>query len=449
MYYDSGTDEVYAVDAATGRLRWSYTPPVDFFANPKAELIAPVSRGVTYGGGRIYDLTADNQLIALDAGSGRVAWKVRVADAAAGYTSNSPGTYWDGEIVVGGPAGDGGLRGYVAAYSARDGHLLWRTYMIPKPGQGWLRAGGNHGGGDVWMPPTIDPASGTAYVSTGNPTPGFSNAQRQGCNPLADATVALDARTGAIEWSHTHVCSDSWDYDTTQAPMLLDVEAEKGTTAAVGAGSKPGFFSVLDAGSGREIARTPYLVRYSRPHRVPTRRGTVVCPGIYGGIEYGPAAYSPPEGLVYVAANDYCMRYRLAPRHEIETHQAGEEDLGGTAEQVGPATGVVSAIDPASGQVRWRRKLPRPANGGALATAGGLVFVGCDDGRLYVLDASSGAVVRTIDVGLRFGSAPIAYAVNGVQYIAVAAGGSLVGARGDVPTRPAKLFVFKLETASH
>jgi glucose dehydrogenase len=321
--------------------------------------------------------------------------------------------------------------------------------MVPKPGRRWLRAGGNHGGGDVWMPPTVDPASGTAYVSTGNPTPGFTNAKRQGCNPLADATVALDARTGAIEWSHTHVCNDSWDYDTSQAPMLLDLEAEAGTTAAVGAGSKSGFFSIMDARSGEQIAHSTYLVRYSSPHQVPTRRGTVICPGIYGGIEYGPAAYSPPESLVYIAANDYCMRYKLAPRHEIETHQAGEEDLGGTAEQVGPATGVVSAIDPASGALRWRRKLPRPANGGALATAGGLVFVGCDDGRLYVLDASTGAVVRTIDIGLRFGSAPISYAVDGVQYVAVAAGGSLVQARGEAPSRPAELFVFKLETASH
>ena len=144
---------------------------------------------------------------------------------------NSPGTFWRGELLVGGPAGDAGLRGFVAAYDAASGKQLWRTFMVPPPGKGWRRARGAHGGGDVWMPPVVDPRSGTAYVSTGNPTPGFTNATRRGCNPLADATVALDAKTGRIEWSHTEVCNDSWDYDTVQSPTILDLEQGDATSA--------------------------------------------------------------------------------------------------------------------------------------------------------------------------------------------------------------------------
>ena len=177
-------DQVFAVDAATGKVRWSYTPPVDFLAGPGLELAEPVSRGVTYGAGRIYLTTGDDQLIALDAATGKVRWQTRVVDPAKGNTMNSPGTFWQGEIMVGGPAGDAGLRGFVAAYDATTGKQLWRSHMVPPPGKGWNRASGTHGGGDVWMPPIVDPQTGIAYVATGNPTPGFTNAERPGCNPF-------------------------------------------------------------------------------------------------------------------------------------------------------------------------------------------------------------------------------------------------------------------------
>lgn len=444
MYYDTGTDEVYAVDAATGRVRWTYSPPVDFLAGPALATNEPVSRGVTYGAGRIYLTTADDRLIALDARTGEPVWKTRVVDPAKGNTMNSPGAFWEGELIVGGPAGDAGLRGFVAAYDAKTGGQLWRTFMVPPPGRRWNRARGSHGGGDVWMPPVVDPRSATAYVSTGNPTPGFTAAARPGCDPLADATVALDAKTGKIEWAHTEVCHDSWDYDTVQAPTVLDLRGGGENVRAVGAGSKAGFWTTLDAASGKTIARSPYITRYSRPHRRPTRAGTVVCPGIFGGIEYGPPSWSAERGSLFIAGNEFCMRYKLAARSRIEAHAPGEDDLGGTVEQVGPATGVLAALDPATGRIRWRVPLPRPANGGTLATAGGLVLLGDDDGHLYALDDHSGKILWRYDLRRRVGSAPIAYEIDGVEYIAIAAGGSLVEAKGTAPDRPGRLFVFRL-----
>lgn len=446
MYYDTGTDQVFAVDAATGRVRWTYSPPVDFLAGPGLELSEPVSRGVAYGAGRIYLTTADDQLIALDAATGKVRWKTRVVDPELGNTMNSPGTFWKGEILVGGPAGDAGLRGFVAAYDAATGKQLWRTHMVPPPGKGWNRARGRHGGGDVWMPPTVDPRSGTAYVATGNPTPGFTNDERPGCNPLADAVVALDAKTGKIEWAHTMVCKDSWDYDTVQAPMVLDLGGGGEATRAVGSASKSGYYAVLDAKTGKLISLSPYITRYSRPHLRPTREGAIVCPGIFGGIEYGPAALDPTPGResIFVAGNQMCQRYKLASRAELANRAPGEDDLGGTVEQVGPATGVLAALDPATGKVRWKTKLPSTSNGGVLATGSGLVFVGDDDGYLRAFDQRTGKVLWRYDLHRRVGSAPIAYEIGGVQYIAIAAGGSLVEAKGAVPDRPARLFVFRL-----
>ena len=444
MYYDTGLDQVFAVDAATGKVRWSYSPPVDFLAGPGLELAEPVSRGVTYGAGKIFLTTGDDQLIALDAATGKVRWQTRVVDPEKGNTMNSPGTFWQGEILVGGPAGDAGLRGFVAAYDAATGKQLWRTFVVPPEGKGWRRARGSHGGGDVWMPPVVDPGSATAYVSTGNPTPGFTNAERPGCNPLADATVALDAKTGKIEWSHTEVCNDSWDYDTVQAPTILDLGQGAGSVRAVGAGSKSGYYSTLDAATGKLIARSPYITKYSRPHLRPTRRGTVVCPGIFGGIEYGPAAWSPERQSLYLAGNQFCMRYKVDTRRQIEEHAPGEDDLAGTTEQVGEATGVFAALDPATGRIRWRVPLPRPSNGGALATAGGFVLVGDDDGYLYAFDDRTGKRLWRYDLRRRVGSAPIAYEIDGVEYIAIAAGGSLVEAKGTVPDAPARLFVFRL-----
>jgi len=443
MYFDTGTDQVFAVDATSGRQRWSYTPAVDLLAAPGVRPPTPVSRGVTYGTGRIYVVSGDARLIALDAKSGNLIWESKAVGDGIHMLMNSPGTFLRGEIVVGGPAGAAGLRGFVAAYRAGDGRPLWRTQMVPPRGAG-SRRGPSSGGGNVWMPPTIEPRSGTVYVATGNPSPGFDNSARRGCNPMANALVALDGASGEVLWSRTLVCEDSWDYDTVQSPLIFADEDGAGTgeEAAVGAASKAGFYAVFDAESGKPVARTPYLTRYSRPHLRPTRKGVVACPGIYGGIEYGPPAYSPREGLVYQPGNQMCMRYRLAPRTHL--FLAGEDDLGGTATQVGRATGVLAAFEPRSGTVRWKRELPAPANGGALATAGGLVFVGEDDGWLRAFDSSDGAELWHYRLGLRVGSAPIAYEVDGVEYVAIAAGGSLVEARGTAPSGRPRLFVFSL-----
>jgi alcohol dehydrogenase (cytochrome c) len=435
MYYTTDTDAVVAVGAATGRLKWSYTPDVNFFAGPQVGTVEPVNRGVAAGAGRVYAVTYDDRLFALDAGSGRLLWSIRVGNPALGFAEDSPPAYWQGEVILGGPAGDNDLRGFVAAFDARTGRQLWRTYTIVGARQARPGSGGSFGGGHVWMPPVVDPRLGTAYVATGNPTPAFTVAGRPGCDRWSDATIALNLRSGTFEWGHSEVCNDSWDYDTDQAPAVFDVRLRGRAVRAVGDGSKAGFYTTLDARTGQVIARTPELVRYTRPHRVPTRSGSLVCPGIFGGLQYGPSAYSPRTGDVYVTGVDECMRYRLLPR-------LGASGFEGVATPVGNPSGMIAAIDPASGRIVWRERLPRPAAGGALVTASGLVFAGDDDGSLYAFEASTGRVLWRVDLGLRFGSAPIAYEVAGREFVAVAAGGSQLS--DDGAAGGGELFAFSL-----
>ncbi len=278
--------------------------------------------------------------------------------------------------------------------------------------------------------PVVHPASGVVYAATGNPTPALRWGTRPGCDRWTDATVALNARTGALLWGHSELCNDAWDYDTDQSPMIFDLRAHGQVRRVVGDASKAGFYSILDARNGALVSRTAELVRFSKPHGLPTASGALICPGIFGGIEYGPAAFSPRTGSVYVVGSNASDRYRAASAAAVAGHRPGTDDLAGTVAPVGPVSGMIAAIDPASGRVRWRRPLPAAAVGGVLATAGGLVFTGDDDGDLYAFDARTGDRVWKVEIGLRFGSAPIAYSVAGHEYLAVAAGGSgLAGGR--------------------
>jgi alcohol dehydrogenase (cytochrome c) len=423
MYYTTNTDEVVAVSATTGRVRWTYTPQVNFLADPGTLSVQPVNRGVTVAHGRVYEATWDDQLIALDARSGGLLWSARVGDAVAGAAEDSPGVYWNGEILIGGPAGDSPLGGFVAAYDAVTGARRWRTSVIPPPKTGWRAGSSANAGGDVWMPPVVDLRTGTVYAATGDPTPAFSTGTRPGCDRWTDATVAINARTGALKWGYSAVCGDAWDYDTDQAPILLDLRHAGRIVHAVADASKAGFIYVLDARTGAPLSRSPSLVRYSAPHRAPTAKGVTVCPGIFGGIEYGPSAYSSQTHMLYVAATDACERYQ-------RTGAAGADGLGGTATPLPGASGLVAAVEPGSGRIAWRRALPAPARGGVLATAGGLVFTGDDDGYLYAMSAGSGQILWRFRTGLRFGSAPFAYEIAGREYLAVAAGGSSATATG-------------------
>jgi glucose dehydrogenase len=216
------------------------------------------------------------------------------------------------------------------------------------------------------------------------------------------------------------------------------------TVSAVGQGSKSGRYRLFDARTGAGISTSPLLGKQTIPRPLPTAKGVKVCPGIYGGLEYSPPAYSAVTGLVYLPGVNLCtIDQTLSPGSGAKPSPAVIA-FGGTAKNApGRSSGYLTALDPATGLIRWQKQLPAPLIGGALATAGGLVFSGSDDGRFSAFDARTGAIVWQSTVGLGFGAAPITYMVNGVQYLAIAAGGSAVAPETGAKVG-GRLIVFRL-----
>ncbi|HEY8286297.1 MAG TPA: PQQ-binding-like beta-propeller repeat protein [Chloroflexota bacterium] len=439
LYFTNNLDQVRAVNAATGSLIWQYTPKVNFYlAIAGGGGGVPTNRGVTVANGRVYLLTDDDHMISLQAATGEVLWNTIVADATSGYYESSPPTYWNGLLFVPSSGSDSGLRGFVAAYNATTGKQVWRFYMVPRPGHGWVPATGQHGGGDVWMPPTVDATTGMLYITTGNPSPDFNASVRGGCNPYVDGMVALNALTGKLAWWHTERCPDWWDFDSAQPAVLFNMTMPNGhTVRAVGSGNKGGHYWVFNAKTGAVISISPDVVYESTP--IPNAAGVKVCP-ITAGIEYGPAAYSPVTNAIYVGGLATCGILTSLSPAQIASHKLGAVDTGGNLTSLPNPTGTMTAIDPATGKFIWHVKLPSQLFGGALATAGNLVFFGADDGTVYAFNARNGKILWHPNVGVSFGAAPMTYEVNGTQYIAVAAGGGGVGVLNTGGT----FYVFKL-----
>ncbi len=438
LYYTTNTDQVVAVSATTGKKIWSYTPKVNFFlAIAGGGGGVPTSRGLTIANGKVYDITFDDQLIALQQATGEKLWSAPVANATAGVSETSPGTYWNGEYIVGSAESDAGVRGAVQAFNANTGKLLWRTWLVPSPGHGWVPKTGDHGGGDVWMPPTIDPATGTVFVGTGNPSPDFDVAVRPGCDPDSDATVAMNAKTGKIKWAHAEVCNDGWDYDSHQAPSLYTISQNGQTIPVVGQGNKSGFYSIINENTGALIAKSPYVEPYSTPHKYPSTKGTKVCPGANGGLEFSPPTIDSQTNDVYMQWENECAIYTLQPAKQTATHTTGQPDFGGSfAPAPGKTTGGFTAINDATGKIVWKDPLPMESEGGATSTSGGLVFFGDGttptsptqklEGALYAANATNGKILWKANLGVPISAAPMTYEVNGTQYVALAADSDLV-----------------------
>jgi len=444
MYYTTQTDQVRAVNAATGKLLWQYTPKVDFYRSIAGGGGGVAqNRGVTVVNGTVYLVTFDARLIALQASTGEKLWTSNVADPNAGYAESSPATYWNGLLFIGSEEGDAGQRGFEAAFDAKTGKQVWKFYTVPKPGDGWMPKAGHHGGGDVWMPSTVDPTTGLIYFGTGNPSPDFNNLQRPGCNPWVNAIVALHAKTGKLAWAYTEFCNDVWDYDSMPQPFLMNLKIHSKMTRVVGHGNKAGKFFFFEAKTGKLLATTPWIANYSIPHLKPTAKGVRVCPGAVGGIEYGPPSYNPQMTSMFEGYLNSCEIYKTLSLGDINSHQPGQVDAGGSAALDGPVTGGLVAIDPRSGKILWRHPFAKPIGGGTLATASGLVFSGVDDGKFYAFDGKTGKILWSGNTGIGFGAAPIAYSVNGTEYIAIAAGG---GASSGVSNAPeaGTLYVLKL-----
>lgn len=438
VYVTTSTDEVIALDGATGKTLWTYTPEVDFSQSTGVGGYGiSVNRGIAHEGGKLFLLTFDDKLQAISARTGEKLWSTYVADPSSGAYQTMAPTAYDGKVFVGVSGSEDGVRGFLAAYDQKTGKKIWQFYTVPKAGTGWVPKGG--GGGTIYMPPTIDTRTGTIYAGTGNPAPVLVGAKRPGKNLYTDSILALDANTGKLEWYHQEQAHDLWDYDAESPVVLFEVEIEGKRKRALAEAGKDGLLFLLDAETGKDLfPPVPFVKRHHTP---PSTKGTLECPGAVGGSQYSPLAYSPETEAVYVSGINLCMYLRVTYEQA-----GGEKQFGGdrVVPKDTPKTGTFTAVAVDDGKVLWKRKMPTPMDGGATASAGGLVFSGDQRGVLYAFDAANGEDLWQGDLELAFGSAPVIYEIDGTEYVLATIGGAALTASEELGPVGARVVALKL-----
>jgi sulfocyanin len=450
MYMTTANSKVIALNAVTGQQMWRYEPTL----TTTIICCGPNNRGVAVYGDRVFVGTLDDRLIALNQRDGTVAWETRIDDPAAGYSQTAAPLIADGKVIVGTAGAEYGIRGYLKAFNPQDGKLIWTWYTIPAPGEapnGWwgrwnetdpfgaplhrdiarekkdsarYANAWQRGGGSTWMTPAYDPDTKTLYASIGNPSPDLNGSIRPGDNLYSDALVAIDITTGKLKWYQQLVPHDVWDLDAVSPPILFQRNGRK----LVGHAGKTGWFYVLDATDGTPVRRSQPFVPQENMFAPPTAKGVRMLPGANGGAEWSPTAYSPRTAMTYVLGLNQPMIYSTNP----EAYKKGELWLGSAFKSVaGEAqSGTFSAINVDNGQISWQRKTEQPMIGGALATAGDVVFVGEANGSFDAFDAANGTLLWQFKSPAGVNSGPMTYSVGGVQYVAVAAGGNFqIGAK--------------------
>jgi alcohol dehydrogenase (cytochrome c) len=436
MYVTGPEDNGWALDARTGRTIWHYQRPVP------AKIPAccgRVNRGFAALGGELFMATLDAHVVALDAKTGNVIWDVVAADYRKGYTFTVAPLVVKDKVLVGISGGEYGVRGFVDAYDARSGRCAWRFYTVPGPGEPghdtWKGDSWQRGGAPAWITGSYDPELNLAYWPTGNPSPSDDTSERQGDNLYSNSVLALDADTGKLRWYFQFTPDDSHDWDATQVPVLLDLDLGGEKRKLLALANRNGFFYLLDRTNGKFVLAKPFAhITWSKEvgpdgkpvvlaDSAPTKEGRVVCPGAAGATNWMSPSYSPQTKLFYVVAREQCDTFTAAP----QPFHPGRPYIGSVYFKPDdqPAWGALRALDPATGQMRWEFKYLAPSWSGALSTAGGLVFAGDMEGNLVAYDARKGKPLWHFETGSPVYSSPITYAVDGRQYVVVAAGDAL------------------------
>ncbi|MDY7545688.1 PQQ-binding-like beta-propeller repeat protein [Glaciimonas sp. CA11.2] len=445
MFLTTAYNHVYAVDAVTGQEFWHFKHkmgPVTTFC------CGPNNRGVAVSDGKLYMGTLDSKLIALDTKTGKLLWETEIADPEKGYSETMAPTVIDGKVLIGTNGGEYGIRGFVKAFDTNTGKLVWTFYTIPEKGHEGVWAKNDATGrdmhrdiaaekvafakksnfhetlgGGVWTTPAIDRATKTVYFVVGNPSPDLYGAERPGDNLYTDSLVAIDLDTGAYKWHFQYIAHDVWDLDAVSPPILVDVKDKSGKMipAIVHAG-KTGHVYVHDRRDGSLIRFSDAMIPQENMWTLPTATGARMLPGANGGVEWSPMAYNAGARLTYALNLNQPMTYQV----DGSNYPNGKLWLGGAFKNAAgeEQSGNVTAVNIDTGKIAWQAKTDQPMIGGALATAGNLVFAGEGNGWFKAYDAKTGKLLWKFQCGAGVNAPPVSYSVNGKQYIAVAAGGN-------------------------
>ncbi len=460
MYVTSAWSLVYALDAKTGALKWQYDPQVPRETGFHA-CCDVVNRGVAVWKGKVYVATLDGRLIALDAKTGKAAWSVVTVDQNKPYTITMAPRIIKGKVIIGNSGSEYGVRGYLSAYDAADGKLVWRFYTVPgdpsKPFENkamamaaktwtgeWWKYGG---GGSPWDPVSYDPESNLLYFGTGNGLPWDQKARSPGGgdNLFLSSIIAVDADTGAYVWHYQTTPGESWDFDSTQTLTLADLTIDGKPRKVLMQANKNGFLYVLDRLTGKLISAKPFVpvtwakgvdTETGRPIEIGDPRYSkapaVIFPSSFGAHNWQPMSFSPKTGLIYIPGQEVPGAYGTDDAFTFAPGQWNTAvnpklnslpaDPKARAAMRNSMRGELIAWDPVAQKEAWRAAHNDPWNGGTLATAGDLVFQGTADGHFNAYDAASGKPLWTTETYAATLAGPISYSVDGEQYVAVGAG---------------------------
>lgn len=481
LYIVTGADDVFAISVKTGAIMWKYQANLD-------QAITTVccgwtSRGVALGDGKIFVCQLDGRVVALDQRSGKPLWSIQAERWQEAFTITAAPLYYDGMVIVTFAGGESGIRGRVKAYDAKDGHLLWTFYTIPGPGEighdTWPKDNDawKYGGATVWQTPAVDPDLGLLYFTTGNPGPDFNGKIRRGDNLFANSMVAIDAKTGKYRWHFQQVHHDLWDYDGPNPVMLFDVKVGGRMRKAAAEASKAGWVYILDRTNGkpllgideRPVPQEPRqltaptqpiprgdafvpqsidiapegftLVNQGRIFTPFWSEGVIAKPSARGGANWAPSSYDPATNYYFVCATDTPMLFKGGEDDE-KFPQPGQRYLGGAFGGMPlPQMGIFAALDMKTNRLVWQQRWRDNCYSGSAATAGGLVFVGRNDGRFTALNSANGQRLWEFQTGAGVNAPASVFEYEGDQYVAVYSGGSLFAGspRGD------SVFLFSLK----
>lgn len=462
MFVTTAWSMVKALDAATGRLLWTYDPKVPRATGVKA-CCDSVNRGAAVWGNRVYLGTLDGRLVALDAGSGKVAWEVVTVDQSRSYTITGAPRIIDGKVIIGNGGAEFGVRGYVTAYDAGTGEQLWRFYTVPgNPADGfenhalemaaktwngeWWTQGG---GGTVWDSMAYDPELDLLYIGVGNGSPWDRDIRSPGGgdNLFLSSIVALKAETGEYVWHYQTTPGDNWDYTATQHIILADLILEGTSRKVLMQAPKNGYFYVLDRATGELISANPFInlnwatgidMSTGRPIENPGARYRtagkpwIAMPGPAGAHSWQPMSFSPLTGLVYIPVQEAGFVYSAVKDYKVNAlgYNTGismadaslPPDPAVRDQIIQGVVGHLAAWDPAAQKEVWRVQHEEAWNGGILTTAGNLLIQGKGAGEFVIYRADNGERLWSMDAQSGVLAGPVSYTVNGEQYIAVAAG---------------------------
>jgi alcohol dehydrogenase (cytochrome c) len=447
MYVITARGQVFALDAATGNVRWHYAPPAPMAGLPGSQADFVQIRGLAAGDGKLYFGTRENSVVALDQKTGREVWRVFADDPKqCGCNITAAPLFVKDKVIVGGNGGDQAHRGYLTAFNAKNGRLAWRWYVVPGPGEKgnetWKGDSWKFGGGSPWLTGSFDPDLNLIYWGTGNAAADFYDDERvpanadkgKDLNLYTASVVALDADTGRLRWHYQEVPDDVWDFDSSYEVLLMDREVRGRMRKILVHMNKSGLTFVLDRATGeflssfnvpevfnwiKGVTEDGKLVGRDEPRIGQTKN---LCPSAAGAKSWNSTAYSPRTAMLYVPVNEICTD--ITPNNTSATE--GRNYMNGAFPMRLPPNrstySHVDAWDPITGKRAWSVPYKYVLLSSMLATAGDLVFTGDPEGNFFALHARTGEKLWSFQTGAGHRGAAISYSANGRQFVAATTG---------------------------